>query len=675
MKKTTIDTSLLPKAYLTWQTTKYQFVLDCATGVKQTATEFRAAHPYDPRDKSSVYFNSGSKPRYAYAKYHADIERLELAEVTLDTKRTLQVHEWKYAGNKYFLGKDKSVVDENGNVCTERFNLSQYHVGYNFANFLGFYYRLQNFKAVEEFKKFLGSDTYCVGSGRTVDVCWTWHIQEWYKTSQKVKGKGKEQKLVEKLTAIPLSDATWLTEKYPVIEEKHSNYYSCYSTYIPNILYFERLTDGWSVLRMFSRNNDGTNIKEIERMYLHDDGTNRIASPSKDGWCTAKANEYWSRYQFVNKEEAMQKCNRLKYIIPLIDCSNTKVKNYLITALRFPEVEQFIRLGYKDFASGIAGSQTPKADMKNTFGYYNEKEKSLLRKVGMTKHQFDTVMKKIGDGRYNYTKRAIKTMREYFDSDFIHLDNATFDKYLTAFESLCRMSWGEPFKNLRCIEGIDRKRFIKNAVRLGESENSIYGAINDTINMYNALNVGTKPDIDWYFASRSDVVRAHDAIDALKRAQDAERRAVWDKREAERLKREEERRKKIDEDRKVYEYEDDNFIIRLPKDGNEIVREGSLQHICIGGYVSRHSTGNTNLFFLRKKNEPDMPFYAIEMNNGNSIIQIHGFGNRWLGNNPEAIPTVIRWLRKNKIHCDEKILTCASTGYGATANYVPMPVV
>lgn len=675
MKKTTIDVTLLPKVYLTWETTKDRFYLDCTEGKKYPAKDFMEIHPYDHRDRISVYFNSGSKVRYAYAKYHEDIERLELAEVTVDTTRKEQVHEWKYAGDKYFLGKDKSVVDENGNVCTERFNLSQYHVGRNFGCFLGFYYRLQNFKAVDEFKKFLGSDTYTISSGRTVDVKWTWHIQEWYKTSQKVRGKGKEQKLVEKLTAMPVSDATWLAERYPVIEEKHRSYYSSYSTYIPNILYFERLADGWSVLRMFRRANDGGNFKEIERMYLHDDGTNRIASPSKDGWCTAKVNEYWSRYQFVNKEEAMQKCNRMKYIVPLIDCDDAKVKSYLITALRFPEVEQFIRLGHKEFAKEIAGSQTPKADMKNTFGYYNEKEKSLLRKVGMNKHQFDAVMVRIADNRLSYTRRALKTMREFFDSDFIHLDNATFDKYLTAFETLCRMSWGKPFANLNHIDGIDRKRFIKNAVRLGESENSIYGVINDTINDYVRLNMGTQPEIDWYFDSRSDVVRAHDAIGELKRAQDAERRAIYDAREAERLKREEKKRIEIDEKRKSYEYEDENYIIRLPKDGNEIVREGSLQRICIGGYVSRHSTGGTNLFFLRKKADETMPFYAIEMDNTKHVIQIHGYCNKWLGNNPEVIPTVIRWLRKNGIKCDDKILTCASTGYSETANYVPMPVV
>ena len=145
--------------------------------------------------------------------------------------------------------------------------------------------------------------------------------------------------------------------------------------------------------------------------------------------------------------------------------------------------------------------------------------------------------------------------------------------------------------------------------------------------------------------------------------------------EAERRKKEEEKRIKLDKERQKYEYEDDNFIIRLPKDSNEIISEGARQRICIGGYVSSHANGSTNLFFLRKKNDPTIPFYAIEMNNNESIVQIHGYCNKWLGNNPEAIPTVIRWLRKNGIKCADAILTCTSTGYGGNGSYVQMPVV
>ena len=683
MKNTTIDTNLLPEIWLTWETTKGTFYLDCATGKKQTEPEpWMAKRPYERIGK--IVINSGSKPRFAYAKYHADIERLELAEVTLDTTRKEQVHEWRYAGNKYFLGKDKSVVDENGTVCTTGFYLSQYHVGRNFGCFLGFYYRLMHDgNPVKEFKKFIGSDTYSVGSGRTVNVQWTWHIQEWYKTSQKVRKPGREQKLVDKLVAIPVSDVSGLSEKYPVKETVVRSYYSNYTTYITGIMYFERLDDGWSVLRMFNRHNDGTCLKEVERMYLHDDGANRIATPSDDGWVTPRSTDTrWKSYVFVNREEAIQKCNRIKYILPLFEESDyNNARRCIVTALRFPEVEQLSKMGYTDFAMRIARSDTPRAEMKNTFYYYNDKEVSLLKKVGLNKHQFDKYMETIGrdNSGYRYSRgygyRAMNAMRTFFEDDVIHLDNATFDKYFNAFMVLCRQSWGDPFKNIERLPNVDKKKFIKNAVRIGEKHSEVYGAINDTINQYCCLELGTQPEVDWYFDSYSDVVRLHDAIGELKRAQDAERRALYDAREAERLKKEEEKRKKLDEERKKYEYEDDNYIIRLPENGNEIVREGNLQRICIGGYVSRHSTGGTNLFFIRKKSDPTMPFYAIEMNNGKDIIQIHGYCNKWLGNDPEVIPTVVRWLRKNKIKCDQKILTCSSTGYCATPNYVAMPVV
>jgi hypothetical protein len=269
---------------------------------------------------------------------------------------------------------------------------------------------------------------------------------------------------------------------------------------------------------------------------------------------------------------------------------------------------------------------------------------------------------------------ALKEMRKLFGDGLAHLDNVSFDKYYDGFIQI-NPNWGRGA--FYQIEGmnIDRSKFIKNIFRLAEKHHNVYTVINDTLSAYHRLNTGTQPEINWYFDSYSDVVRAHNAIDDIRRAQDAERRAMWDMSYAERLKKEEEKRAKLDEKRKEYEYEDDTYVIRLPKDSNEIIREGDRQHICIGGYTSSHAYGRTNLFFLRRKSEPDEPFYAIEMDTTKRIVQIHGFGNSWLGNHPEAIPTVVRWLRKNGIQCNEKILTCKAKGYSAINDYVPMPVV
>lgn len=671
MKKTTIDASLLPNVWLTWETTKGKFYLNCATGVKQIECP-GVVFGYHSNFEN-VLLNSGSRQRFGYAKYHEDIEKLELAEVMIDTTRKEAVHEWKYTGNKYFLGKDKSVVDEDGNLVTSTFLLSRYHVAYNFSNFLGMFYRIGHYKNIKEFKKFLGSDTYTVGSGRVVNVTSCWHIQEWYKTKQKVRGAGKQQKLTNKLVEMPVKDIAELNEKYT-----HNKTTYDYSWRSNGIIEFERLEDGWSVLRVCDIGYNNGSLIEKERMYLHDDGANRIVAPSKDGWIPARQMHTWGKYSIVNKSEAMEKCKRLKYIIPHIENEQSnRIRNCLITILRFPEVEQMISLGYKKAAQYIMTHQNPKAELKFMFGgHYNDKEASLLRIAGLTKHQLNKYMDVYNKENY-YSKpaRALTEMRKMFGERLIHLDNTTFDDHFDGFVAMDR-GWGrEPFDQLKYINCIDREKFIKNTFRLGKKHSNVYTVLDDTVRQFVQLNRGTQPEINWYFDSYSDVVRAHDAIDALKRAQDEERRAMWDKEAAERRKREEKKRIELDKERKKYEYEDDSYIIRLPKDSNEIVREGSVQHICIGGYTSRHATGQTNLFFLRRKSDTTTPFYAIEMNNNNVIVQIHGSCNSWLGNHPEAIPTVVRWLRKNGIKCDEKILTCKAKGYCSTNDYVKMPVV
>ena len=670
MKKTTIDTNILPNIWLTWTTTKAVFYMNCATGVKQNDKpdiDFGYKSGY-----KCMLINSGSRPRFGYAKYHEDLEMLELAEVTIDTTRKEDIKQWCYAGDKYFLKKDKTILDENGKVKTEGFNLSLHHHSRDFKTFLSWFYRISTAYNVAEFKKFLGADTYTVGSGRIVDVTHAWHIQEWYKTKQKARSVGKQQKLTNKLVEIPLTEIDIISEKHPVDSVENRNYWSR-----SGIIYFESLTDGWHVLRVLCPDNNNKYV-ERERMYINDDGTNRIVAPSKDGWFPSKQLRTYGYYNLVNADEATTKCNRLKYIWPLInEVEKNAIRNVLISILRFPEIEQMIRLGYSKAALWITSSNTVRADLKYMFGdYYNDKETTLLRKTGLTKHQLDKYMQVYNSDSYYNGKcaTALKEMRKLFGDGLLHLDNTSFNKYFDGFMQM-NISWKRgAFYQLDDMN-IDRVKFIKNAFRLGEKHNNIYTVLNDTINAYNRLNTGTHPEINWYFDSYSDVVRAHNAIDELRRAQEAERRAMWDMEYAERLKKEEEKRIKVDEKRKEYEYEDDSYVIRLPKDSNEIIREGNMQHICIGGYTTRHAYGQTNLFFLRRKSDPEAPFYAIEMDSTKRIVQIHGFGNRWLGCNPEAIPTVVRWLRKNGIKCDEKILTCKATGYCSVNEYVPMPVV
>lgn len=692
MRNYKLDTSLLPKVWVTWTSTKNglfnkRYWLNCQTGKKKDKPEdwmiyngegcittyhwrgnYNFGCTYQTEKNDNIWVASGSKLRYAYIKYHKDIDRIEVAAVGIDTSRKAEPRKWEYLGDRYFIGKDKSIVNDKGEHVS-RFYLFEYHSAYNPSMLLSMLFRLHcNNHMINEFKKLIGGDSFTISNGRCVIVENTWHIQEWYKTSQVARKAGKQQQLTDQLVAMSVMDSSDFAEKYQPMVLSNSAFYN---NTLNNFIHFERINDEWCVLRAFYRHND--NITEQWRMYISEDGVSRIVAPSDKGWIPSRQiHARWSRFYIANEDEAIEKCNRIKYILNSTDDIDVLYRvDFLVTALRFPEIEQLVKFGYVNEAKGIISSSTPKAEIKYKFGgYFNEKEKNLLRRVGLTKPQFDYYMSqtswRVSD--------ALKAMRKMFGNDLSYMDIDSFKKYYNGHLKVCECCW-RGINSWTAGLDMDTLKFFKNLCRLGEKRENAVHLASDTMNAYRGLNMGTAPEIDWYFEDYSDLVRAHDAIMELKRIQDEERRATWDADAAERRKKEEAKRKKVDEERKCYEYEDDNYIIRLPEDLNEIIREGNYQHICIGGYTSRHALGETNLFFLREKNEPNSPFYAIEMNNNKHIVQIHGFGNKWLGNNPEAIPAVVRWLRKNDIKCKNDILTCKAKGYSSCNDYVPMPIV
>lgn len=684
-----IDTTMLPTIWVTWTSTKggkfnKRYWLNCKTGKKTERPQKWMHYPSEneferniyntkgaiginwrSRNENNIWVKSGTAVRFAYVKYHKKIDMLEVAVVGVDTTRRAEPHPWKYLGDRYFIRRDKVIVNQNGNTC-DRYNLYPYHEAWNANVMFSMLARLNyNDKALDEFKKFIGDDHFSIGNGRCINIEYLYHMQEWYKTKQRaIIAKGNAQQMIDALVEYPLSDMSDLLEKH-FNNENRCRWYRA--------VCFERINDEWSVLRTFSSKNI-----EMSRMYINDNGKTRYAIYNKaQGWIAWNAPTYKYNYSYLlNKDEGVKKCKRIKYAIDtLSSIDDCYFVNCLYVALRMPEFEQLSKLGGKDVVKDIIMDTYPKAKLKHWAGeYYNEKEKNILRKIGLNKNQLSHYAEVSTGWNSCYYRDALKEMRKWFGNDLSHIDLVSFKKYLEGLSQIKRNIYGD-IRGWAHAYGFEYERFIKNLIRLGEKNVQTYRLLNDTVDAYRYLRNGTRPEINWYFDDYSDLVRVHDAVVALRNAQIEEQRAYWRLSEAERLQKEGEKLKEIDEKRKEYEYEDDTYIIRLPKDLPEIVNEGTSQHICIGGYTSRHAKGETNLFFLREKNDPDKPFYAIEMGNDKHIVQIHGFGNKWLGNDPNAIPTVIRWLRKNGISCSDAILTCTATGYGQRNTYVAMPVV
>lgn len=679
-----LDTTMLPTIWVTWASTKggqfnKRYWLNCKTGKKTDKPQKWMYYPSEEgftragwrtpgrigidwgnRNDNNLWTKSGAAVRFAYIKYHKNKDVLELAVVGVDTTRKEEIHPWKYLGNRYFIRRDKTIVDQHGKICN-RYHLYEYHDAWNPNVLFSMLNRLvYNDHAINEAKKFIGTDSFTIGSGRCIDVQYLWHLQEWYRAKQRPAIKGIAQKMVDELASITP----------PETNKKVCDYFDDDSvTYHYGTVVFERLNDEWSVLRTFTSKDT-----ESCRMYISDDGKQRYAVySSNNGWiaCNPPSHKY-SYCQLLNKDEAIDKCKRIKYAMEALDgLSDCHLVNSLYVMLKMPELEQLAKIGAKEAVKSLVVETYSKAELKHWSGeYYNEKEKNILRKLGLNKSQLEYYAVK----QHRAYASALQEMRAWFGKDLSHLDMDSFKKYLEGFYQIQSHCW-RGLNTYADICGYQSNKFVKNLIRLGTKNNQTYGLINDTLNSFRYLDANTRPEINWYFDDYSDLVRAHDAIVALKNAQDEARRAYYRMSEMERQKKDEESRKKIDAQRKQYEYEDDVYIIRLPRDLTEITNEGIKQSICIGGYTNRHATGGTNLFFLREKSNPDNPFYAIEMNNDKRIVQIHGRCNKWLGNDPDAIPTVIRWLRKNGISCSDQILTCTAKGYSGTNTYVAMPVV
>lgn len=77
-----------------------------------------------------------------------------------------------------------------------------------------------------------------------------------------------------------------------------------------------------------------------------------------------------------------------------------------------------------------------------------------------------------------------------------------------------------------------------------------------------------------------------------------------------------------------YRYQNEDYIIRAPKDAAEILMEGLRLNHCVGrmGYIEAMNRHETVILFLRQKKHRDVPYYTLEIKNG-KLAQAYGYGD------------------------------------------------
>ena len=101
---------------------------------------------------------------------------------------------------------------------------------------------------------------------------------------------------------------------------------------------------------------------------------------------------------------------------------------------------------------------------------------------------------------------------------------------------------------------------------------------------------------------------------------------------------------------KELEYKNDKYCIVLPKSSQDIIDEGINLHHCVGSYVPKVQSGETNILFMRTIEEPETSLITIEYKN-ESIEMVRGLQNRYV--NDEEKEFIQRWAKNKKIKIND----------------------
>ena len=110
---------------------------------------------------------------------------------------------------------------------------------------------------------------------------------------------------------------------------------------------------------------------------------------------------------------------------------------------------------------------------------------------------------------------------------------------------------------------------------------------------------------------------------------------------------------KVKETFPKYEFSDEEFTIFYPEKPEDIVREGSELHHCVGSYIKRIIKGNNIILFLRKNEELNKSLVTVDIipiNDGLfEIEQAHGKCNCCISEIPGVTEFIKKWANKFNI--------------------------
>ncbi len=103
----------------------------------------------------------------------------------------------------------------------------------------------------------------------------------------------------------------------------------------------------------------------------------------------------------------------------------------------------------------------------------------------------------------------------------------------------------------------------------------------------------------------------------------------------------------------LYSMTGEKYMLVPPRDMKDLFEEGRKLCHCVGSYSDRIIQGTTCIMFIRKVEEPDKPYFTIEIEpHNNYVVQLRGLSNRSVNRTSEKdlIQFLIVWGAKKNVN-------------------------
>ena len=296
-----------------------------------------------------------------------------------------------------------------------------------------------------------------------------------------------------------------------------------------------------------------------------------------------------------------------------------QITSYIAAYQKYPILEMLMKNRMYELAEHIVwgmvkGMKSYQKDPIKALGIYKYRLKTLLN----AKNESSTIL-----GWLQYEK---KTGQRFKDDTIIW-----FCQYCISPD------------DIRFIQGRMTLEQIRNYLTrehqiCGRGIKNILITWSDYMNMASKLKMNLDDAIVYRPKS---IVERHDALVMELNRKDIEKAAQ------EYMERFPQIQKNIDNIKRRYFYEDDDYIIRAPEDVTEILQESRALHHCVATsdrYFDRMNRKETYILFMRKKTNPKVPYYTLEVEPNGNIRQRRSEYNR----QPDLemlTPTLIQWQK------------------------------